>query len=98
MNTLCLILMGLVTTMSPPAEPAADETVIVFMRESSFAGRHNKIWIAVNDQTVARVKNKQYAVVRAKAGRLTLYLSKRGCCTTVWAICPGRWRGRARRP
>ena len=41
-----------------------------------------KFWIAVNDRTVARVKNKSYAVIRAKAGRITLNLAAAGM---VWA-------------
>lgn len=60
------------------APPAADETLIYVMREGRFTGGGTKVWIAVNDQTVARVKNKGHAIIRAKAGRITLNLASTG--------------------
>lgn len=35
-------------------------------------------WIAINDQTVARLKNDKHAVIRAKAGLITLNLANSG--------------------
>lgn len=58
--------------------PAADETLIYVLREGRFTGSGAKLWIAVNDQTLARVKNKRYAVVRVPAGRVTLNLATQG--------------------
>ena len=49
------------------AAPTQDETLIYVLREGRFTGGGAKMWIAVNDQTVARVKNRQYAVIRAKS-------------------------------
>lgn len=60
----------------PP--PASDETLIYVMREGRFIGSGGRMWIAVNDQTVARVGNKDYAVIRAKAGRITLNMAVTG--------------------
>lgn len=57
------------------APPAADETLIYVMRENIGGGKY---WITVNDQAVGRVKNKRYAVVRAKSGRITLSLNTQG--------------------
>ena len=36
------------------------------------------VWIAINDETVARVRNKKHAVIRAKAGLITLNVAARG--------------------
>ncbi len=60
------------------SNPAADETLIYVLREGRFAGAGTKQWIAVNDQTVARVKNKRYAVVRVPAGIVTLNIASQG--------------------
>ncbi len=58
------------------APPEPDETLIYLYQEKAFAGA--TVWVAVNDQTVARVKKKQYAVVRTQAGRITVSLAKQG--------------------
>ena len=68
------------------APPAADETLIYLFREGRFAGSLNKMWIAVNDKTVARVQNEAYAVVRAQAGRITLNLATAGIVAGAIAI------------
>lgn len=60
------------------AAPAADETLIYVLREKRLRSGGTKTWIAVNDQTVARVKNKGHAIIRAKAGRITLNLAATG--------------------
>lgn len=60
------------------AAPAADETLIYVIREKRFAGGAVGYWIAVNDQTVARVRHKKHAIIRAKAGRITLNLAMQG--------------------
>ena len=44
------------------------------------------MWIAVNDQTVAKLKNKRYSVVRAKAGSITLNLATMGLVTAAIAL------------
>ena len=66
--------------------PAADETLIYVIREGKFAGSGAKLWVAMNDKTVARVKNKQYAVVRAKAGLINLNLATMGVILASTAI------------
>ena len=58
--------------------PSADETLIYVLREGRFMGAAAKLWIAVNDQTIARVKNKGYAAVRVPAGMVTLNLASQG--------------------
>lgn len=68
------------------APPAADETLIYVIREGRFAGSMNKMWVAVNEQTVARVENDAYAVVRAKAGRITLNLATTGIVAGAIAV------------
>jgi hypothetical protein len=66
--------------------PGADETLIYILREGRFTGWNAKMWIAVNDKTVARVKNEDYAIVRAKAGRITLNLATTGVVLSAIAI------------
>ena len=57
------------------APPAADETLIYVFRKFPGYG----IWIAVNDQTVTPLKkNKRHAVIRAKAGLITLNAARGG--------------------
>ena len=57
------------------APPAADETLIYVFRNFPGYG----IWIAVNDQTVSPIKkNKRHAVIRAKAGLITLNAARQG--------------------
>jgi hypothetical protein len=58
--------------------PAADETLIYVIREGRLLGSGGGHWIAVNDQTVARLRNDKHAVIRAKAGRITLNLAAAG--------------------
>lgn len=65
------------------APPAPDETLIYFHRGKGGGGH---FWIAVNDQTVARVGKREYAVVRAKAGRITLNLATAGIVLTTVAV------------
>ncbi len=68
------------------APPGADETLIYVIREGRFTGSMNKMWIAVNDKTVARVENDAYAIVRAKAGRITLNLATAGIVAGTIAV------------
>jgi len=68
------------------APQAADETLIYILRVGRFAGSGAKLWVAVNDQTVARLKNKRYSVVRAKAGAITLNLANAGMIHAAIAI------------
>lgn len=81
------------------APPAADETLVYIFRAGRFMGGGAKVWVAVNDKTVARLENKGYAVVRAKAGAITLNLAQIGMVLTAVALDdrPGetvylRWR------
>ena len=79
----CSIILGLLPVQETAAAdgvapPAADETLIYVIREKRFMGGGIGLWIAVNDQTVARVRNKKYAIVRAKAGRITLNVAVQG--------------------
>jgi len=68
------------------APPADDETLIYVLREGRFAGSMNKMWVAVNDQTVGRVENDAYAVVRAKAGSITVNLATAGIVAGAKAV------------
>ena len=68
------------------APPADDETLIYVIREGRFAGSMNKMWVAVNDNTVAKIENDAYAVVRAKAGRVTLNLATAGMVAGAVAV------------
>jgi hypothetical protein len=66
--------------------PADDETLIYVIREGRYAGSMNKMWVAVNDQTVGKIENDAYAVVRAKAGRITLNLATAGIVAGAVAV------------
>jgi len=74
----CFITSGAMAAAEQIAPPGADETLIYVMREARLMGGGLGVWIAVNDQTVARVKHKKHAVIRAKAGLITLNLALRG--------------------
>ena len=81
--TLALIGLGLATTYAqsqvvfePP--PADDETLIYVIREGRMLGAAVGQWIAINDQVVARLRSNRHAVIRAKAGLITLNLSNSG--------------------
>lgn len=56
------------------APPSQDETLIYILRE----GGGGKLWIAINDQTVARLENRKYEVLRTKAGLVTLNVATQG--------------------
>ena len=58
--------------------PAADETLIYVIRLKRRTAGLLGDWIAINDQTVARVKHKKHAVIRTKAGAITLSLAMQG--------------------
>ena len=58
--------------------PAADETLIYIIRIGRFLGSGTGVWVALNDKTVARLRNKKYTAIRAKAGTLTLNLAAQG--------------------
>jgi hypothetical protein len=60
------------------APPAADETLIYVIREGRMLGAAIGHWIAVNNQTVARLKSDKHAVIRARAGLITLNLANGG--------------------
>ncbi len=56
------------------APPADDETLVYVLRE----GGGGKVWLAVNDQTVGRLKNRSYEIVRANAGLVTVNIAISG--------------------
>lgn len=60
------------------APPADDETLIYVIREGRMLGAAVGHWIAINDKTVARLKSDKHAVIRTKAGRITLNLANSG--------------------
>lgn len=62
----------------PVAPPADDETLIYVIREGRMLGAAGGHWIAINDKTVARLRNDKHAVIRAKAGLITLNLASAG--------------------
>ncbi len=65
--------------------PAADETLIYFIRDNA-AGAGGKAWISVNDQTLAALKEKRYTVMRAKSGTITLNSSIFGGLTALTTL------------
>ena len=75
---ICFVPQQAMAKTSEVAPPAADETLIYVIRESRLLGKANGYWIALNDQTVARLRNKKHAIIRAKAGILTLSLANSG--------------------
>jgi hypothetical protein len=60
------------------APPADDETLIYVIREGRMLGAAGGHWIAINDKTLARLRNDKHAVIRAKAGLITLNLANSG--------------------
>jgi hypothetical protein len=60
------------------APPADDETLIYVIREGRMLGAAVGHWIAINDKTVARLKSDKHAVIRSKAGLITLNLANSG--------------------
>lgn len=72
------------------APPAADETLIYIFRVGRFVGGGAKMWVAVNDKTVARLENKGYAAVRVKAGAVTLNLASIGMVNAAAALAACR--------
>jgi len=68
------------------APPAADETLIYVLRAGRFFGGGVQVWVAVNGETVARLANKGYALVRAKAGEITLNLAQQGVVLAATAV------------
>ena len=66
------------------APPAPDETLIYLLRTGKLGAA--KVWVAVNDQTVAQFSNKGYTVVRAKTGAITLNLALGGMVLTAIAL------------
>jgi hypothetical protein len=83
---LCVLLTGLTVSAQEIAPPAADETLIYVLRAGKFVGGGAKLWVAVNDQTVARLENKGYSIVRTKAGQVTLNLASSGMVLTAIAL------------
>ena len=71
------------TAVAPPAD---DETLIYVIRKGRLLGAAVGHWIAINDKTVARLKNDKHAVVRAKAGLITLNLASAGVAVFPTAI------------
>ncbi len=60
--------------------------LLYIFRVGRFVGGGAKLWIAVNDQTVAKLKNKRYSVVRAKAGPITMNFATQGVVTAAIAL------------
>jgi len=87
-----LLVVSAFTATSVPSNaqevtpPAADETLIYVIREGRFIGAANGYWIGLNNETVARVRNKKHAIIRAKAGILTLNLANFGVSVAAAAI------------
>lgn len=68
------------------APPAADETLIYVIRPGRILGGAAGFWIGVNDKTVARVRNKKHAIIRAKAGLITLNLANSGAIAAATTV------------
>lgn len=68
------------------APPAADETLIYVIRPKRLTGSLIGYWIAVNDETVASLRNKKHAIIRAKAGRISLNLALQGVVVGTIAL------------
>ncbi|MDH3613208.1 MAG: hypothetical protein OEU90_00350 [Gammaproteobacteria bacterium] len=79
--TIVPLLLAPPTSRADAAEvapPADDETLIYVIREGRMLGAAVGHWIAINDKTVARLKSDKHAVIRAKAGLITLNLANSG--------------------
>ena len=85
-SLLCFISPVRSTIETGVTPPSADETLIYVMREWRFVGGGGSNWVAVNNQTVDRLANGKYAVVRAKAGRITLNLAIAGIVVAPIAL------------
>ncbi len=93
-GTLAIAIIAMLAALPVAAKKAdvvletagPNETLIYVLREGRFTGWNAKMWIAVNDKTVARVKNEDYAIVRTEAGRITLNLATTGIVTSAIAI------------
>lgn len=86
---LCLALLSLapVTLRAEDvAAPEADETLIYLIREGRFLGSGGALWVALNDQTVARLKNKRHAIIRTTSGVNTLNLATGGMVVAAAAV------------
>ncbi len=83
---LCLLPVDPVVAEDGIAPAADDETLIYVIRPKRFTGGAVGFWIAVNDKTVARIKHKKHAVVRAKAGRISLNLAIQGSPVATIAL------------
>ena len=81
-----LVPIDVIAASEDVTAPAADETLIYVIREGRFIGAANGYWVAINDQTVARVRNKKHAIIRVKAGVLTLNLANSGVVVAATAI------------
>lgn len=58
--------------------PGPDETLIYVIRRSKMLGGAVGYWIAMNDKTVARLRNGRHAVIRAPSGMINLNLAMQG--------------------
>lgn len=67
-------------TAQEVAPPGPGETLIYLYYKNSFGG-NPKFWVALNDQTVARIRAGRHAALRAKAGMNTLNFAYQG---RVW--------------
>jgi hypothetical protein len=66
--------------------PGPDETLIVVMREGRMLGAAGGHWIAVNDKTIATLRNDTHTVIRYPAGLITLNLASGGMPVASIAI------------
>lgn len=64
------------------APPADDETLIYILRE----GGGGKVWVAVNAETVGRLQNRSWEVIRTKAGLVTVNIAVTGIPTAAIAL------------
>ena len=86
LSTLIIATPSKDTYATDIAPPGPDETLIYVLRAGKFMGGGAKVWVAVNDQTVAKLSNKGYAVVRSKAGAITLNLASSGMVLSAIAV------------
>lgn len=69
---------ALVAEYQPPATPNEDETMIYVIRTSSFRGAARTVWVACNDQYIAKLQSGSYYYFKVPAGINTVNIEQSG--------------------
>ena len=66
--------------------PGPDEMLIYLMREGRMLGAAGGHWVAINDETVASLRNDEHTILRVPAGIITLNIASGGLPAAVIAL------------